>query len=60
MRKHWPPPKRTLGLGLMTLGVGARALLSRVATGAAPRAWRVAWSERREWLPGYPPPDAGS
>jgi N-acetylglucosaminyl-diphospho-decaprenol L-rhamnosyltransferase len=58
IRKHWSPPRRWLGLRLLTLGVGLRALLSRglAALGRDPGdavAWRDGWAHRREWLPGY-------
>jgi GT2 family glycosyltransferase len=51
IRKHWPPGKRELGLGLLWLGVGLRALLDRAA--GAGTSWRPVWGERRSWLQGY-------
>lgn len=50
VRKHWAPGKRELGLGLLWLGVGLRALLDRGGAGAS---WRPVWGERRSWLQGY-------
>jgi hypothetical protein len=55
VRKHWPLGKRELGLALLWLGVGVRALLARVTrSGTKADAWAVVWRERRRWLPGYP------
>ena len=60
LRKHWPTPKRQLGLALLWTGVGLRALVGRVRStrdGAA--TWRAVWGARRNWLKGYPQPLAG-
>jgi len=60
LRKHWPTPKRQLGLALLWTGVGLRALVGRVGSsrdGAA--TWRTVWGARRNWLKGYPQPLAG-
>jgi GT2 family glycosyltransferase len=60
LRKHWPTPKRQLGLALLWTGVGVRALVGRVGSsrdGAA--TWRAVWEARRGWLEGYPQPLAG-
>lgn len=55
VRKHWPVPKRQLGLGLLWTGVGLRALVARAtrARGGA-ATWQAVWHERRGWLKGYP------
>ncbi len=55
VRKHWPPPKRQLGLALLWAGVGLRALVARATrarNGAA--TWPAVWEARRGWLEGYP------
>jgi N-acetylglucosaminyl-diphospho-decaprenol L-rhamnosyltransferase len=60
LRKHWPTPKRQLGLALIWSGVGLRALVGRAGSsrdGAA--TWRAVWGARRNWLKGYPQPLAG-
>jgi hypothetical protein len=55
VRKHWPLGKRELGLALLWVGVGVRALLAGVTRrGTKAEAWAVVWRERRHWLPGYP------
>jgi len=56
VRKHWGPIRRTLGLALLRLGVGVRALLP--ARGATRAMWRAVWRERRRWLAGFPAPPA--
>jgi GT2 family glycosyltransferase len=54
VRKHWPPPKRQVGLALLWIGVGMRALVARTtrARGAA-ATWPAVWNARRGWLQGY-------
>lgn len=59
IRMHWPRWQRPLGVGLLWLGVGLRALLARVGrlgspAGAGRAMWRGVWRERRSWLQGYP------
>jgi N-acetylglucosaminyl-diphospho-decaprenol L-rhamnosyltransferase len=56
-RKHWRSPKRELGIGLLLLGVAARAFAPRFLSGrngGDPGAWREVWRARRLWLTGYP------
>ena len=55
LRKHWPPPKRQLGLALLWAGVGLRALVARAtSTREGGATWRAVWGARRNWLQGYP------
>ena len=61
LHKHWSPLRRELGLALLRVGVGLRALLAV----ARPRreqasAWRAAWAERSNWVGGYEAEAAGS
>jgi GT2 family glycosyltransferase len=57
IRKHWPPPKRQLGLALLWAGVGLRALMARASSRREGGAtWRAVWGARRNWLKGYPEP----
>ena len=62
MRKHWGPIARRIGLACLLCGVLLRAAVSRarrrLRPGAAPAQWEGVWRSRREWLAGYPPPDA--
>ena len=51
--KHWSPARRRLGLALLQLGVGVRALLARVRRGERSAAWREVWAARRDWVGGY-------
>jgi GT2 family glycosyltransferase len=58
-RRHWPPVKRELGIGLLLAGVGVRALAAATlrrgdSSGLGASGWRPVWRERRSWLPGYP------
>jgi N-acetylglucosaminyl-diphospho-decaprenol L-rhamnosyltransferase len=56
LRKHWSPVRRRLGITLLLLGVGARALLASVrSAGSEDRAtaWPAVWAARRSWLEGY-------
>jgi N-acetylglucosaminyl-diphospho-decaprenol L-rhamnosyltransferase len=59
LRKHWRPVRRELGVRLLLLGVGVRALAARIM--GAQRddratAYPAVWSARSEWLDGYPEP----
>jgi GT2 family glycosyltransferase len=55
IRKHWNAVERPLGLGLLWLGVGLRALFARVGSNSESRsAWPQVWQARRRWLAGYP------
>ncbi len=60
LRKHWRGLRLRLGLFLLTVGLGLRSLLSRPGRddGARPSPWTQVWRNRREWLPGYPEPEA--
>jgi N-acetylglucosaminyl-diphospho-decaprenol L-rhamnosyltransferase len=55
VRKHWPTPKRQLGLALLWTGVGLRALVARATSRRdGGGTWRAVWRARRNWLEGYP------
>ena len=49
LRKHWSPLRRRVGIALLLLGVGVRALLARSSP------WRAVWAARRSWVEGYAP-----
>ena len=49
MRKHWAPPARLAGLGLLAVGAGLRAAAARSGM------WAEVWRRRADWLCGYPP-----
>lgn len=56
LRKHWRPPRRQVGIALLLLGVGVRALVARllVRRGSARLdAWRHVWRARAAWRRGY-------
>jgi hypothetical protein len=56
IRKHWPAGKRELGLVLLWLGVGLRALMAQIARRDADTrvaAWPEVWRARSSWLRGY-------
>jgi GT2 family glycosyltransferase len=54
VRKHWPPPKRQVGLALLWTGVGMRALVARATRARGTAAtWPAVWNARRGWLKGY-------
>lgn len=60
LRRRWGPVAGTTGLGLLTVGVGARAALARLApVGATRQVWRDAWAQRRRWRDGYPAAPTG-
>jgi N-acetylglucosaminyl-diphospho-decaprenol L-rhamnosyltransferase len=57
LHKHWGSPRRQVGLTLLLLGAGSRALVARLAgrrAGARLDAWRDVWRGRASWLAGYP------
>jgi len=55
IRKHWNAVERPVGLALLWLGVGLRALFTGVPTReAGGELWPHVWRARREWLAGYP------
>lgn len=60
VRIQWTGFKRQLGLLLLALGTGLRAMLANFSTltGARKAAdrWPTVWSKRDEWLPGYGEP----
>ncbi len=59
VRRHWSRPRARLAVGLLTAGVGLRAVGE--ATLGRDRArgvdWRAVWRERRVWSAGWPPLD---
>ena len=60
LRKHWRGLRLRVGLSLLTAGLGLRSLLTRhrgVECGR-PSPWTQVWRNRREWLRGYPEPNA--
>jgi hypothetical protein len=48
LHAHWSGHRQRLGLLLLAMGVGFRALLGSDS-------WRIVWRERNRWLPGYAP-----
>jgi GT2 family glycosyltransferase len=44
MRKHWSPLRAKIGIWLLTLGCGLRALTAGADTG-----WGESWQRRKEW-----------
>ena len=60
--KHWPPPKASLGIGLLKLHAlvrylgysAASILLRREHHAAAAAQWRAVWNDRNTWSKGYP------
>lgn len=58
-RKRWSPWRRQVALALLAAGIALRASAER-ALAREDRTMRTLWSERREWLAGWPsqhPPD---
>ena len=54
IRKHWRPFRRRLGLALLWLGVGVRAVGGLVRSPVARRSgWIAVWKARRTWMRGY-------
>lgn len=60
LRKHWHGPRRRLGLFLLAAGLWPRSLLSSLKGRgrAGPSPWTQVWRNRRDWLEGYPEPEA--
>ena len=55
VRKHWNAAKRPVGLGLLWLGIGLRALFASVTSHRKSRSeWPLVWQARRRWFAGYP------
>ena len=59
IRDHWPTWLVPVGLGLMTLWSGSRALAYRLrsqikGTSETGDSWLALWQKRREWIKGYP------
>jgi hypothetical protein len=55
VRKHWGGASRPIGLGLLWLGVGLRALFANVTPRAGGHSeWHRVWRARRRWFAGYP------
>src|SRR5439155_19437099 len=52
MRKHWTPMRRHVGVVLLLVGVGIRALASRAA--GRDGHWLGAWRRRGDWIGGWP------
>ena len=56
LRKHWGSPRREIGIRLLLIGVGMRALapgsITRRGDGP-PTAWREIWRARSLWLRGH-------
>lgn len=59
VRRRWPRSRARLALGLMTAGVGLRALGKSVLGKDRSRGidWATVWRERRVWLAGWPEVD---
>ncbi len=49
VRKHWSPLRARIGVALILLGVGVRALFGRSG------AWPSVWAARSSWVKGYGP-----
>lgn len=59
LRRHWPRSRARLALGLMTAGIGLRALGKSLLGKERSRGvdWTSVWRERRVWLAGWPEVD---
>lgn len=57
LRTWWTPRRASLGVGLLTLGVGMRAALETV-TRRRDRPWTTVWRRRADWSSGYPHAEA--
>jgi len=53
-RKHWSARRSRIAVGLLTAGVGVRAL-AESARRREDQTMRTLWSERRDWQAGWPP-----
>lgn len=53
LRKTWSPLRAAIGVGLLLIGVAARAGLER-AVGRSPAPWSHVWRRRADWREGYP------
>jgi N-acetylglucosaminyl-diphospho-decaprenol L-rhamnosyltransferase len=62
--KHWRPLRRRLGVALLVVGVGVRALEAsllgrfRAASGRRASFWPGVWKARKDWAAGYPEPSS--
>lgn len=57
VRKHWGTSRSRVGLTLLWLGVGVRALVgTAVSRRESGSVWRSVWRARGDWLAGYPDP----
>jgi hypothetical protein len=55
VRKHWSGARRSVGLGLLWLGVGLRATFAKLMPRAERQSvWPQVWGARRRWFAGYP------
>lgn len=55
IRNRWSPARSRIGITLLHVGVGVRALVARVAPVRRGReVWIGAWRRRRDWSGGYP------
>ena len=52
VRSRWQGLRQSLGLGLLLLGVGLRALASAVLRGRN-KTWQGLWQQRQSWIVGY-------
>ncbi|MBK9991691.1 MAG: glycosyltransferase family 2 protein [Verrucomicrobia bacterium] len=53
IRTHWTGLKRSLGLGLLLIGVGVRTTAG-VLLRKRDQPWKGLWQQRAEWIKGYP------
>lgn len=63
LRKHWRPPRRQVGIALLVLGAGTRALVAGVLArrrSSRLEAWREVWRARSAWRRGYPEASAST
>ncbi len=61
VRKHWGPTRRELGIRLLLLGVGVRAVAAGLPwrrDRPTPTAWRETWRVRNVWIEGYAEPES--
>jgi len=59
VRRHWSRPRARLALGLMTAGIGLRAVGKAALGRDRSRGvdWTAVWRERRTWSAGWPAVD---